>query len=140
LCFAGQGELEKLILEHKIYADITIAKNSTQMELSDLYAASKFVILPSRQEGFGLVISEAMYCGTPAIANATGGIVEQIKDQHNGFLVNNSVNSWIEIVLKTMSLNGLKYSELSNNALNSNKKHRLSEVCLNLRNNYLKLV
>lgn len=40
----------------------------------------------AHSEAFGKTITEAMSCGTPVVATATGGIVEQISDGRNGFL------------------------------------------------------
>ena len=41
----------------------------------------------STREGFGLVVSEAMWQGTPVIGSTIGGIRKQITHGHNGFLV-----------------------------------------------------
>jgi starch synthase len=48
--------------------------------------ASTFVC-PSRYEPFGLVNIEAMACGAPVVATATGGIPEIVVDGETGFLV-----------------------------------------------------
>ncbi|HEY4348237.1 MAG TPA: glycosyltransferase family 1 protein [Gaiellaceae bacterium] len=40
----------------------------TQPELADLYRAAAMLVLPSRFEGFGLPVLEAMACGTPVVA------------------------------------------------------------------------
>jgi len=40
-----------------------------------------------RREPFGLVVIEAMACGTPVIASSTGSMPEIIKDKETGFLV-----------------------------------------------------
>ena len=56
-------------------------------ELGVLYAACDIFVLPSFEEGFGLVLTEAMASGKPLIASNVGGIPMQIKDGWNGFLV-----------------------------------------------------
>ncbi len=50
-------------------------------------SALDMLVLPSRQEGFGLVLIEAQACGTPVIANRIGGIVEAVQYGAGGFLV-----------------------------------------------------
>jgi len=44
-------------------------------------------VLPSRTEGFGLAILEAMAAGCPVIASDTGGIPEIVEHEFNGLLV-----------------------------------------------------
>ncbi len=51
-----------------------------------LYAASDFIIIPSKYEPCGLVQMRAMYFGTIPIAHKTGGLIDSIKDGVNGFL------------------------------------------------------
>jgi glycosyltransferase involved in cell wall biosynthesis len=51
------------------------------------YAMSDIVVVPSLQEAFGLVVSEAMACGKPVIGTKVGGIPEQIIDGYNGLLI-----------------------------------------------------
>lgn len=42
-------------------------------------------VLPSREEGFGLALVEAMAAGLPVIASRTGGAAELVSDGINGF-------------------------------------------------------
>ncbi len=49
---------------------------------------AKALIVPSTfDEPFGMVMIEALACGTPLIGLDSGAIPEIIKDGHNGFLV-----------------------------------------------------
>ncbi len=50
---------------------------------------SKILLFPIRwEEPFGLVMIEAMACGTPMVAFAQGSVPEVIKDGKTGFIVN----------------------------------------------------
>ncbi len=48
-----------------------------------LYAADAFV-LPSKYEGFGIALLEALACGLPVIASDAGGIPELVGDDFDG--------------------------------------------------------
>ena len=45
------------------------------------------VLQKSLREGFGLTVSEALWKGRPVVGGRAGGIVLQIRDQFNGYLV-----------------------------------------------------
>ena len=56
----------------------------------ELFKNAKAVLYPiKRPEPFGLVVIEAMACGTPVIAYKEGAMAELIKDGETGFLVSN---------------------------------------------------
>ncbi len=58
------------------------------MEVNSFQRAADVVIQKSIREGFGLVVSEALWKGTPVVAGNVGGIRTQIPDDMRGFLVN----------------------------------------------------
>jgi len=71
------GVKEKIIFTGKI----------PRSEVPYYYAMSDIVVVPSLQEGFGLIVSEAMACGKPVVGTKVGGILDQIINGYNGFLV-----------------------------------------------------
>ena len=54
------------------------------------YQQAEVFVLPSKQEGLGIVVLEAMACGTPVIATRCGGPEEIVIDGVNGYLVPNN--------------------------------------------------
>jgi len=58
-----------------------------QSELNQLYAESYLCVLPSIEEGFGLVLVEAQLCKRPVVGTRSGGITDIIEDGESGLLV-----------------------------------------------------
>jgi glycosyltransferase involved in cell wall biosynthesis len=50
-------------------------------------SAMDICIVPSIEEPLGLVAIEAHAAGTPVVVSNTGGLVEIVRDQHNGLVV-----------------------------------------------------
>ena len=55
--------------------------------LRDTYWAADIVLLPSRMEGFGLVVAEAMCCGAVVIRTPSGGWQDQVIENVTGHVV-----------------------------------------------------
>jgi trehalose synthase len=70
--------------------DLFIFSNLTgvgNMEVNAFQRASEVVIQKSIREGFGLVVAEALWKGTPVIAGNTGGIPMQMPGELSEYLV-----------------------------------------------------
>jgi trehalose synthase len=57
------------------------------VEVNAFQRLSRVVIQKSLREGFGLVVSEALWKGTPVVAGRSGGIPLQMPEGVGGFLV-----------------------------------------------------
>ncbi len=56
-------------------------------ELLRLYQQAALFVLPSQQEGLGIVLLEAMACGTPVVSTRSGGPETIVRDGATGRLV-----------------------------------------------------
>jgi glycosyltransferase involved in cell wall biosynthesis len=69
-------------------SDATVMGEITLAEKVDLLSRAKAVLFPiDWDEPFGLVMTEAMACGTPVIATPRGSVPEVIADGETGFVV-----------------------------------------------------
>ncbi len=69
-------------------ADATVLGEITLEEKIDLLAGARAVLFPiDWDEPFGLVMTEAMVCGTPVIATPRGSVPEVVADGQTGFIV-----------------------------------------------------
>ncbi len=87
------GELRKLIQVLGIEAHVKLLgyKEKPFLDLTDC----NLYIQPSRSEGFGIAIVEAMYAGLPVIATGVGGVTEFLKHDHNGFILDDTSSDGI---------------------------------------------
>jgi glycosyltransferase involved in cell wall biosynthesis len=91
LRIVGSGEKESAL---KLQAEKLGLKNNIQFlgflsdsEIRKQYSEASIFVLPSRYEGFGIVLLEALASGLPIVATRTGISSKVVKEGKNGFIV-----------------------------------------------------
>jgi glycosyltransferase involved in cell wall biosynthesis len=84
----GDRDIEnlKLVAEYNGLSPGTLAFCDFQKDIAPFYKIMDLNVLPSKDEGLGLTLIEAMAAGVPCIGADSGGIREIIDDGVNGFL------------------------------------------------------
>jgi len=62
----------------------------SQEKMLEFYSECDLMALPSKTEGWGLALMEAMACGKPVVASRVGGVPELVRDGVDGILVPSS--------------------------------------------------
>lgn len=74
---------------------ISVGRPSNE-ELVSIYRDSDALLFPSRLEGFGLVVAEAMACGLPVIATNCSALPEIVQQGVTGWLCKSSAEEFAE--------------------------------------------
>jgi len=82
-----KGELESMTQELEIKDKVTIHDWVAVPEAERMIKESDIMLMPSRQESFGVAALEASAAGVPVIATAVGGIPEIVEHDVNGLLI-----------------------------------------------------
>ena len=93
-----KNDLKRRIKEYNLGKQVFLLGQLTNENVYRELEKSKYFILPSSPEGFGIVYAEAMYCGCVTVGTKGEGIDGFIKDKKNGFLINSNVESVVKIL------------------------------------------
>ena len=110
-------KLKKIVVNDGVEEHVKFFRHLDQDELARYYSAADVFACPSRYEPFGLVIVEALACGTPVIATTKGGPREILTEGVDGFLVNPSDTKLMEKRLLQILLDDNLREQMSQNAL-----------------------
>lgn len=129
-CIVGSGPYENMVSNLTKIANVDYQQNLDPHQLSEVYNQSKWLVFPSMNEPFGLVVSEAFFCGTPAIGFNSGGLKDQIAVNQNGYLLDDFSPSYLaNHLIKVSEMPDAEYLIFVENAKNSNKQYDLRFVC-----------
>lgn len=101
LRLTGQPEPATAALVRDLGAQTLVDWQGTlsRQNLPKFYASLDLFVIPSAQEGFGIVGIEAMACGVPVISTRCGGPQDYVIHGENGFLTDHIASEMAEALL-----------------------------------------
>ncbi|MDD3985701.1 MAG: glycosyltransferase family 4 protein [Methanobacterium sp.] len=147
LVIGGKGSL--LDYYHKMVVDLGLIKNVEfhgfipEEKIVEYYNMSNIFILPSissLQEGFGIVVLEAMACETPVISTEIVGVAVDVKKSNSGIIIPpKDTKQLAEAIIKILNH---KNPEImgSNGRKLVKEKYTWSEIAINTEKIYNKLI
>ncbi len=130
LVFLGDGEergrLESLLSDHRSQVDFVGFRSWS--ELPDYYRRADLLCVPSRHDGWGLVVAEGLAAGLPVIGtDRTGATLDLINEGLNGWVIRSSdVSSLAGVLRKAATLHADELATMSSAAVTSIANHQIS--------------
>ena len=88
---------------------IRLQQALTVQDIANLYHDMDALIFPSRLEGFGLVVAEAMASGLPVIVANSSALPELVEHEHTGLICDlDNIDMFIEQIRKLETNNSLR--------------------------------
>lgn len=119
LFILGDGPLKKSLMkrteELNLKDNISFEGYLVGDKLEKLFSSTRIMLVPSKKEGFGIVVLEGMAAGIPVIASNVGGIPEIITDHENGILVPSQNPGMIADSVFELASNEKLYDKISKN-------------------------
>lgn len=77
--------IQNEIINSRIQDKVLFLGSKVQSELCRYYSAADAVVVPSLYESFGLVVVEALACGTPVLVSRVGKMTNLVQEGKSGF-------------------------------------------------------
>ncbi len=81
-----KSKIQLMVNELELNNRVKFMDQVSNTEIATIIQNSRLLCLPSREEGFGVVLIEALACGVPVVGARTGGIIDIIKSEEIGLL------------------------------------------------------
>lgn len=135
--YGYKDELTKTIRSN-IEDNVIFVENISDEELICLYRKSDIFVFPSKMEGFGIVILEAMAAGTLCIAYSIPSVRTVIKNKENGILVDNKSKFLDNILYYLRNFN--EKVKIERHALDYVKNYDIKNIVTMLENAYTEMI
>lgn len=83
-----KARISELITQYNVKDNVIITGFINEDEVTDHYLLADVFVMPSKNEGFGMVFLEALACGAPVIGGNQDGTVDALLNGRQGTLIN----------------------------------------------------
>lgn len=146
LTIGGKGDMIKYYKQAaknlQIENNVNFVGFISDDQLVDFYNRHGVFVLPSneKQEGFGIVLLEALACGTPVITTNLVGIANDIRNTNCGIVIkSNNVNQLAKSIIGIL-VNQKLYNNFLKNIPSLIKKYELIKTTDRIKNIYRQLI
>lgn len=129
--FAGNGILENELLKfEKKLKNINMLGKISKNEVMEKIRNYDYLILPSEEEPFGIVLLEALASGVPCIVSNAVGPKEIIRNGETGFVIEDelTIDSLEKIIKEILKIDFQTYKQLSYNSILESKTYSSSNI------------
>ncbi len=102
----GSGPLQETFIQKlkSTNANITFDGFVQQDKLPDIYRSSKLLLMPTKEDCWGVVANEALASGTPVVTNKEAGVAgELVIEKTSGRVLELNVSKWTEEIMKLLT-------------------------------------
>jgi glycosyltransferase involved in cell wall biosynthesis len=110
-------EVKPILAKYAAAMPVKILGHVPHVKLKEIMSRSHVLVLPSVEDGFGLVLAEAMACGCPIIASENTGAPDLIRDGCEGYIVPVRESESISDRLQTLADNPALRNQMSDAAI-----------------------
>ena len=119
--------------------NMTFIVSPAQEELSAIYGSCTAWLFPSREEGFGLPILEAIACGTPVIACPSGAAPEILENGGGALLKTFEPDEMAAAIMEYIGLDDKEWNNASIQSIQISKNY-LWKYSINRLSDYLEKI
>lgn len=118
----------QLIQQFEISERVVFTGEVTGDEKWALYKNALMFVLPSYSENFGMSVVEAMTCGCPVVISDKVGIYKEVADNNAGIIVETTIKSIEEGILKLLTDENLRNTIAANGKAMVEKYYNINKV------------
>ncbi len=124
-----EQELRSFVVANSLQNSVIFTGYTNRV--ADYLSASDAFVFPSESESLGLALIEAMACGLPSLASATGGILDIVTDQEDGRLLPvGDENAWQKAMIELMQAPEMAARWAAAGAASVRKKFAIREIAI----------